>query len=136
MQKYMADKTFISTNLTVANRLDTLKYSSAQTDIWGELSTKKEQLNNINTYIGTMDSINDTIVGPKGFITNTRINNNPLYINTGNEEDYLFFKNVFDGRIDISYSSLGDRLVKGSVSNTDVDPKKELKADKLREIID
>ena len=37
-----------------------------------------------------------------------------------------FFKNVLDGKVDISYSSLGDRLVKGSVSGINVNLKKEL----------
>lgn len=130
IQKYLADGTFEPTNITAANRLDILKYTTLQTQLGDDLSTKKNELDMINNFIGHVNDINNIMLAPSNFSFRSNNNSDPLNINQGNAEDYTFFKNVLDGKVDISYSSLGDRLVKGSVSDEwDAAFKKEWDAD-------
>ena len=100
MQKYITDGTFEPTNVNMANRLDTIKYTDVQTQINDDLSGKKSELDLIKNLIGQQNIVNSINVVPDSF--NVGNNSNQFDVNSGNEADYLFYNSVNENNLDLS----------------------------------
>ena len=98
IQKYLTEGTIEPTNITMANRLDTIKYTNLQTQIDNDLGNKKQGFDNIEYYKSLMFVIN-------GIAVDSNTDNNMVPSDfRGNAEDYGLFKN---GGISYDYYNRG-----------------------------
>ena len=114
MQNYISNGELISTNITMANRLDTIKYTDVQTKNNDDLSQKKGELDFIKDLMGYQNVVNNITVVPDSSFDkiNGKSKSEPFGINAGSEEDYLFYNTIRDHNLSLAFPGGHDQMSK------------------------